>query len=222
MRRSRIDLVAALCAIALIAGCFSINVNVYFDQQKAEKALDKVIDKTGYPGQTPKTDAPPAPEKHGCVPADPDSSDSALAVLNRALCFVADGFCSTAEAAEEFKLDVESPAINKIAERMKERWEKWLEAGFQRGNLGDSKEAQFVIRNMNGVTDEKMRADFKKAVAEEAADHDALILEIAKANNLGKDACEKIRKALANRYRARAQKGWWVEDDEGKWTQKAD
>lgn len=222
MRRSRTDLIVALCAFALIAGCFSINVNVYFDQQKAEKAVDTVIDKTNFPSATPKESAPTPPDRHGFVPAAPRIAGSALALLNRALLAASDGLCTPVEAAEEFKLDVESPAINKITDRMKERWEKWLEAGFQRGNLGVSKEAQFVIRNLNGVNDEKMRADFKKAVAEETADHDELFREIAKANNLGKDAVDKIRGAFANRYRARAQKGWWVEDDEGKWTQKAE
>ncbi|MBI3098642.1 MAG: DUF1318 domain-containing protein [Planctomycetes bacterium] len=220
MRRSRTGIMAALGAIALIAGCFSINVNVYFDQQKAEKAVDKVLDKVQFPGGEPDTDA--VPEKHGRVPSAPGGGPSALALLNRGLLALTDGFCSTAEAADDFKLDVESPAINKITDRMKERWEKWLEPGFKRGNLGVSKEAQFVIRNLTGLADEKMRADFKKAVEEEKADHEELFREIAKANNLGKDAIEKIRKAFANRYRARALKGWWVEDDEGKWTQKAD
>lgn len=199
MRRSR-KIAAVLLAGSLLVLSACVTINVYFPAAEAEQAarefVDKVIGPAAEPSRTPA--APPAEDK--------PPSLGLLGLLIR------DAHAQSAD------INLKTPAIQAIQQRMAERFQSQLAPSFDAGALGFGNDGLLVLRDASKVG-LRERAALNQALAEDNRDRNALYREIAVAN--GHPEWEaQIRETFARQWIAGARAGWWYQDAEGGWKQK--
>lgn len=179
-----------------------VTINIYFPAAAAEKAADRIIeDVWGREVQQPPQ--PTAPE---------DSSDAghasplAMKVLNWLV----------APAHAEANLNINSPAINALQAKMKQRHER-LHPFYQTGAIGLTSNGLITLREASAVP-LKDRNTVNTLIAEENQDRKALYAEIARANGHPEWEAE-IQETFARRWITNAAKGWWYQQG-GSWQQK--
>lgn len=210
MIRPKLIVTWGVFAAAAFAGCVNLNVYVYFDQKKLDDAADKfVLDvrkevlKEG--GSAPET----APKSSWLRLPD---AGSVFAHLDPVRSACADG--------DDKYINVDTPAIRKIKDRMAERVRK-LVRFYDGGNIGESNIASLDIRSEDGVS-VKDKGELRTLVKEENKDRDELFREVAAANNAAASEMEKIRQAWAKAFRKRTNPGWWIQKDNGDWVRKGE
>lgn len=179
-------------AVVALAAC--VTINVYFPEAAAERAADRFIkDVIGDNGQ---------PEE---VP--PPSS-----ALNWSDLFVARAY------AQDPNIDIDTPQIEAIKERMAERHRNQLAAWYEAGAIGLTRDGLVEIRDRSavGLAD---RRNLERVVTEENADRNAVYREIAVANGHPEWESE-IRQTFARQWIANARSGWYYQTEDGRWTQK--
>ncbi|OGP82846.1 MAG: hypothetical protein A2Y95_04315 [Deltaproteobacteria bacterium RBG_13_65_10] len=183
----------------LAAGC--VTVNLYFPSAEVQKAADQIVDEVHTGGPTK-----PAPADHSRLGPRLES-------------FVAWFSPASAMAAEQ-KVDIEvsTPAIRAIKERMKQRF-PGLVSFYESGALGETRMGLCAIRESVPLSLAR-KAELRRIVDGENADRKQLYTEIARANNWPDEQIESIQKLFANSWRAKARTGWWIQDDSGKWMKK--
>lgn len=189
---SVIRVFTSLSAAALLSAC--VTVNVYFPEAEIENAakefVEDVIGDTPA-AETPKTNAP--------------------TTMNWRV-----ALATSAMAAAD--LTIESPAIRGIQARMTERFKSKLEAHFDSGALGFTREGTIEIRDQAKVPLSE-RANLKQLVADENRDRAAVYREIAVANEHPEWEAD-IRTTFAEQWIAQARKGWYYQAADGSWKQK--
>jgi len=183
---------ALLGAVIALAAC--VTINVYFPEAAAERAADRFIqDVIGE--DVPPEDIPP-----------PSSG------------FLwTDLFIATAHAQDP-NIDIDTPQIEAIKERMAARHRDHLAAWYEAGAIGLTRDGLVEVRDRSavGLAD---RRNLERVVAEENADRNAVYREIAVAN--GHPEWEgDVRQTFARRWIANARNGWYYQVDDGGWTQK--
>ncbi|WP_353570086.1 YdbL family protein [Candidatus Albibeggiatoa sp. nov. BB20] len=187
-----------LPVMLMLTAC--VTINVYFPAAAAEKAADQIIDKVW------------GEEEQEAQSSDTQSS-IAIPLWAQAL----DILVRPAHAVE-FNVDISSPAIQAIQEAMQVRHQQ-LESYYNNGGIGLTSDALIVLRAPNKVP-LRSRNEIKKLVDDENNDRLALYREIANAN--GHPEWEaQIRDTFAARWIDRAKSGWWYQDTDGNWLQKA-
>lgn len=190
-----------LHAFALLAGLFllsaCVTINVYFPaaevQQAAREFVEKVIGDE--------------------APANGNGNGGGMAASFNLLSF----FISDAHA-QQADINIRTPAIQAIQDRMATRFKDSLSAHFDSGALGFTKDGLLTVRDAAKVP-LKDRAGLNQAVAEDNRDRNAVYREIAVAN--GHPEWEpQIRETFARQWIASARAGWWYEDNGGTWKQK--
>ncbi len=200
--------------LALLAGC--VTINVYFPAAAAQKAADKVISNimgpdNGAPAaKEPDSGAAPASSSgdagHGTRAGDP----LAMRVL--------DALVPAANAAEPANLDIQTPAIEAIEARMRQRFRSVLKGLLDSGAVGFTHNGDVAIHDASKIPlPERARAN--QAVAAENADRAALYKQIAVANGHPEWA-QQMREAFAKRWISRAHSGWYYKDASGDWRRK--
>ena len=129
----------------------------------------------------------------------------------RALSF---SLVSDAHAAQEADINISNPAIRAIKERMRQRAEQ-LKPFLNSKNVGIDKNGYLTVLNAEGIG-LRERSQVNQLVAAENQDRSALYAEIAKANNL-EGSTNKIQQIFADTWRDKAQKGWQIQQNDGKW-----
>ena len=198
----------SLSALFLLAGAMilaaCVTINVYFPAAEAQEAakefVDKVIgDDAKAPAEAPKPEGK-NPSAWQRLRADPMSL-----FINSAY----------AQAAD---ITIRTPAIKAIQDRMAGRFQGSLQAHFDSGALGFSKDGLVVVRDASKIA-LKERVPVNQAVAEDNRDRDAVYREIAVAN--GHAEWEgQIRETFAKQWVASAHAGWWYQAGDGSWKQK--
>jgi len=189
-------------AMWLIASC--VTVNVYFPAAAAQKAADAIInDIQGTAPAQPPEQAPAQTPKPGSWLRDKLRQFSLGA--------------SVAVAAE-MDLQISTPAIKAVRESLKARYAQ-LRPYFESGVLGNTNNGLIGIRDASSLS-LKDRATLTTLVMQQNRDLQTLYEEIAKANKLGPDAVPSLQKIFADRWRAHARPGRWIQNDDGKWVQK--
>ena len=186
-----------LMSLFLAAAC--VTINVYFPAAAAEKAADRIID-----------DVWKAPAKSGDAAPKPVSSlpaRFAIALL--------DAVIPVAEAQQP-NIDVSSPEVQRIKASMEARHSS-LKPFFESGAIGLTGDGMVSVRDAS-VVSLAQRNTVKSLVAEENSDRSALYHQIAVANGQPQWAGQ-IQSVFAQRWVAKAQKGWWYQDSDG-WKQK--
>ncbi|MDR2164477.1 MAG: YdbL family protein [Zoogloeaceae bacterium] len=121
-------------------------------------------------------------------------------------------------AAPDFRIN--TPTINAIRDAMKVRFAQfrpYLESGV----LGVSLKGTLSVRDPAAVPLDQ-RQTLTRLLTEQERDRNALFREIARANG-HPEWEEDIARTFADRMRSRMDKlprGWWIQDDTGKWRQK--
>lgn len=207
MRKSAFLLVFSL---ALLAGC--VTINVYFPAAAAQQAADKVIGNIIGPDATGQTPAPPSSTQPAPASA-PASHREPLAMR------VLDAVIPAAYAAEsQPNLDIQTPAIQAIEARMRDRFHSVLKGLLDSGAVGFAHNGDVAIRDASKIP-LAQRAQAQQAVAAENADRADLYRQIAVANG-HPEWTQRMREAFAKQWISRAHAGWYYQDASGNWQRK--
>ncbi|HJT97531.1 MAG TPA: YdbL family protein [Rhodanobacteraceae bacterium] len=185
-------------ALALPAAC--VTINVYFPEAAAEKAAEQFVGKIIDSDATP---AEPAPE------AKPPGDSPGAMLLD---------FLIPSAHAQQANIDIQTPQIQAIHSRMKQRFDGQLAKYFASGAAGFTRDGLVAVRDASAVPLSD-RAGLNQAVADENRDRQAVYREIAVAN--GHPEWEaQIRATFAKEWVAKAKAGWYYQDASGGWKRK--
>ncbi|NQU08383.1 MAG: YdbL family protein [Candidatus Abyssubacteria bacterium] len=188
--------VVTVAALLLTLAC--VTVNVYFPAAEMQSAADRIEDEVR--GQQSSS--------LGLETAPKES------MLRRLL----HGMTLEGRAYAQVDINVTTPNIRALIDSRAKRFEA-LRPLYEKGIIGESKDALLSIRSLDGL-DFKSKAETKKLVTAENSDREKLYLEIVKANGLPPDTVSQIKEIFANSMRKKADKGWWIQKDDGKWVKK--
>lgn len=200
-------------ATALLAGC--VTINVYFPAAAAQKAADKIISKVIGPDdqtqdQNPQQQNPQQPAS-GSSSGEDHGTPLAVRVL--------DALIPAANAAEpQQNLDIQTPEIETIEARMRQRYESTLKALLNAGAIGFTHDGRVAVRDASKAP-LAQRAQMNSAVADENRDRMALYKQIAQANGHPEWANE-FQSSFAKRWVNLAHSGWYYQDASGAWKRK--
>jgi uncharacterized protein YdbL (DUF1318 family) len=183
--------------LALPAAC--VTINVYFPEAAAEKAAEQFV------GKIIDSDAAPQP-----APETKPPGDSPGAMLL--------DFLVPSASAQQANIDIQTPQIQAIQSRMRQRFSGSLSRYFASGAAGFTRDGLVAVRDASAVPLAE-RAGLNQAVADENRDRQAVYREIAVAN--GHPEWEaQIRATFAKEWIQKARSGWYYQDASGAWKQK--
>lgn len=187
----------AMLGLFVLSAC--VTINVYFPAAEVQEAAREFVEKV-------IGEEAPVPDQGRTAPA---AEGGGMALL---------AFFIPSAQAQVPDINLRTPAIQAIQERMAARFQGELEAHFDSGALGFGRDGLIVLRDA-GVLGLKDRAAVNQAVAEDNRDRAAVYREIAVAN--GHPEWERqIRETFAQQWIASARSGWWYQDAGGSWVQK--
>ncbi len=187
--------ITAVASVLILAAC--VTINVYFPEAAAERAADRFIrDVLG-------EDVPAAPS------SEPQASSASWW---NAISPVATAHAQSAD------IDINTPQIQAIKDRMAQRQREHLAAWFEAGAIGFGRDGLVEIRNRSAVSLSERR-NLERVVNEENSDRNAVYREIAIANG-HPEWEDDIRETFARQWIANAKSGWYYQQEDGGWTQK--
>lgn len=193
--------VAFLGALVVLASC--VTINVYFPSAAAERAAEEFVgDVLGEPREDgARFDAP-----------GPTEDFLYLAAVG-----VLDWLVPSAQAQQP-DFEINTPQINAIKSRMAQRQRQSLNAWFDAGAIGFTRDGLVTIRDRSAVALSDRR-NLESVVADENRDRKAVYREIAVANG-HPDWESDIQQTWAREWVKNARKGWYYQDSSGSWRQK--
>ena len=192
MKKVHIIIVASI--FLFFSAC--VTINVYFPAAEAENAAAKIVNK---------------------IIGDEDDSDKVEDQNPQSFNFnPLSFFISSAQA--EVNINISSPAIVEITNRMKNRYDTQLKTFLDTAVIGFSNQGFIELINKN-VVSLKQRLQIKKLVADENRDRKALYRELAIANG-HPDWEQAIQNVFVKTWKDKAHKGWKYQDTEGVWQTK--
>jgi uncharacterized protein YdbL (DUF1318 family) len=203
----------AFLATLAVAASACVTVNLYFPTAEVQQAADQIVEEV-HQGKTRP-------------PAAGSSLLDRLSVVAHLRSLAEQGprdlfrWLGPAEArAQERKADIEvsTPAIRTLKERMKDRFPQLLPY-YRRGVIGESNMGLLEIASTSGLSLAD-KAKVRRLVDAENKDRKDLYKEIARANDFPDEQVEVIQKLFANSWREKAEAGWMVQGDDGKWARK--
>ncbi len=189
----RVKLLMISSVLFFISAC--VTINVYFPAAEAEDAASKIVNKI-------------IGEEDDATIEGTNPQGINFNPLNF--------FISSAHA--EVNINISSPAIVEITNRMKARYESSLKTYLDKGIIGFSNQGFIEILDAKklGLKD---RQKAKKLVADENRDRKALYRELAVANG-HPDWEEAIQNVFVKQWRKQAHTGWKYQDASGTWQTK--
>lgn len=185
----------------LLAAC--VTINVYFPAAEAERAADRIIDEVRGTGSTEGEDTTSR--------LPPEALPARFAAA------VADFLIPAAHAQGRPDFDASSPAKRALEQSLKQRFPQ-LKPYYDSGAIGLTARGTIEIRDRSLVPlNERNRV--RQLVAEQSADWEALYREIARING-HPEWEDEIRQVFADRWIAKAERGWYYRDAGGQWRQK--
>lgn len=182
-----------------------VTINVYFPAAAAERAADQIIDQVWKKG-----------EENEEIPQPPEDNQSALPTTSPLAEQLLNFFIPIAYAATTADLDISSPTIQALQDKMAERHEQ-LKQYYDNGAIGLTNDALITLHDPAKVP-LRSRNQVNQWIEQENADRLALYHEIAIAN--GHTQWESdIRTTFATRWIEKATTGWWYQNNKGQWQQ---
>ncbi|HXE66389.1 MAG TPA: YdbL family protein [Rhodanobacteraceae bacterium] len=207
----RKPLFAVAAMLALLAGC--VTINVYFPAAAAQKAADQVISNIMGPASGSSAPAPASSTLPPSSGARDPSQQQPLAML------VLDALIPAASAAQpSANLDVQTPAIEAIESRMRNRFHSTLKGLFESGAIGLTHNGDVAMHDASKIP-LAQRAQATQAIAAENSDRADLYKQIAIANGHPEWA-QRMRESFAKQWISRARSGWYYQDASGSWQKK--
>ncbi len=127
------------------------------------------------------------------------------------------GFVASDSAIAQANLDIDTPAIRSLTASMQQRHTQLLPY-YTNGAVGVARDGLVALHNASAVP-LAQRAQVNAIIAAENQDRLALYREIARANGHPEWEAD-IRAKFGERWIAKAQAGWWVQDARGAWRAK--
>lgn len=203
----RLPMRLLVAASAFTAAC--VTINVYFPAAAAEKAADRIIEDVWGPTTGEEE---PAQNTSGVGRIETAVGDGVLL----ASLAVLDVLIPPAHAQSSPDFDIDTPEIRAITRRMNQRF-KQLRPYYASGAVGLTGDGLVELRDRNAVPLAE-RNQARQLTEAENADRNALYKAIAAAN--GHPEWEpEIRQTFAQRWVARAERGWYYRTGGG-WKQK--
>ena len=181
-----------------------VTVNIYFPAAAVRQAADEIVEETW--GGKPGAAAPSGQTQLGRT-----NMFAGFAALSSFL-----GLVSEARA-QEADINISNPAIRSIKDRMRQRSGQ-LKPFLDSKNVGIDKNGYLELLNADGIG-LKDRSTVNQLVSAENQDRKTLYTELAKANNL-EGVQGRIQQIFADTWRDKAQKGWQIQQNDGKWVTK--
>ena len=193
----------SLAASLLLTAC--VTINVYFPAAEAKEAAKEFVENViGDEAASPR-------------PTTPGGS-AQLRESSHEFNWLALVGIGTAYAQERADISIKTPAIQAIQSRMASRFQGQLQAGFDAGALGLTKDGMVEVRDASKLA-LKDRVAITQAVADDNRDRKAVYREVAVANG-HPEWEDQIRGIFAQQWIASARSGWWYQDAGGNWKQK--
>ena len=210
-----------ISACALLTACAVITVNVYFPEKAAKeayKSLDEMLLKTDEGKGAPGGGAPSAP-------AEPKAKQQSSLLQGFKGLFVATEAYAADDEAEQLAVELSSmPEVLKAYDDMSKRLPRLTQL-LASGAVGLSNQGLISVRDKTKVTgtDEGL-------VAAENQDRKTVVTAMAKAilklnkQKESKAAMDQVlpkaAATFADTKREAAERGWWVQLQNGRWVQK--
>lgn len=182
----------------LVSAC--VTVNIYFPAAAVERAADQIVKETWG-----------GPEK----PAEKEQPRSLAPDLGKTMAFLS---LATQAYAQEPDINLSNPAIRALKESIKKRSDL-IKPYMDRGNVGITRDGLLTVRTTEGLS-LKERAEVQQLQEAENRDRESLYVEIAKANNIPREAVPRIKGIFAKSWIDQAKAGWWIQDTQGVWKKK--
>jgi len=189
----KVKLMFVSSVLLFITAC--VTINVYFPAAEAEDAASKIVNKIIGEDDNAALDV-----------------DNPQSFNFNPLSF----FISSAHA--EVNINISSPAIVAITNRMKSRYDNSLKAYLDKAIIGFSNQGfiEIIDAKKLGLKD---RQKAKKLVADENRDRKALYRELAVANG-HPDWEDAIQNVFVKQWQKQAHAGWKYQDASGIWQTK--
>ena len=200
MKRQTVKYFLIPLLVLFVVNCAVITVNIYFPTEAVEKAAEKIINEIKS-GEEPQT-----------IPEENKQQSQFWKTIPQY------SIGNSTVYAENIDLNITSPAIRTIIERMKTRYQEIVRFN-DTGVVGESYDGTLVIRDMGGLTGEDIRT-VKRLLSAENSDREMLYKELATANKISLSEIEKIKTIFAQTRRDKAKVGDWFKDQNGTWSQK--
>jgi uncharacterized protein YdbL (DUF1318 family) len=188
-----------MAALAFTAGC--VTVNIYFPTAKVEKTAEKIVDEV----YQEKKETPQPEEKK------PQSSRGG-GILH------ALAWLGPAPAYAEEATTVSNAAIRALKDQIAQRHQELLPY-YQQGQVGINKDGYLETRSTSGLALPQV-ATLKRLIDADNAARRQLYQEVARALGLKPEQVSQVQQIFAKQWRDKAQAGWPVQTDDGKWVRK--
>ncbi len=197
-----IRLVAWISVTVALAAC--VTINVYFPAAEAERAADRIIEEVRGDTDTAGDAGDPGSLRH-----ETPAARFAMALV--------DFVFPPAHAQSKADFDASSPAKRSLEQSLRQRFPR-LKPYYDSGAIGLTAQGTIEIRDRNLIPLNE-RNQVRQLVSEQNADWEALYREIARIN--GQPGwVDDIRNVFAERWIAKADRGWYYRDKSGSWRQK--
>ncbi len=183
--------------LLVISAC--VTINVYFPAAEVESAASEFIREVIGPDET-------APENSDKDPNNPQSS------LWNPLSFL----ISSAHA--QVNINLSSPAINELSQRMKTRYESGLKDYLDGGVVGFNNTGFVEVVDASKLP-LRERQSVNKLVSDDNRDREALYRELAVANG-HPEWEEEIQNVFVKQWIEQAHRGWQYQSKDGAWKTK--
>ncbi len=195
--------ISVITVLAIIAGC--VTVNIYFPAAKVEKTAEKIVDEV----YQDKTEPP------GQEPAGKPQSWNGPGIFRSITRLARFG---PAQAFAEEATTVSNAAIRGLKDQIGQRHQELLPY-YRKGQVGIDKDGFLEVRDTGGLGLPQV-ASLKRLVNADNAARRQLYEEVAKALNLKPDQVSQVRQIFSKQWRDKAEAGWAVQADNGKWSRK--
>lgn len=217
---NKLFLLGSALAMAL-AAC--VTINVYFPEAAAREAATEFISGVlnDPDAEVIDSSASDNTEPDGSVwllPPEQMSSPVVAAQRHVPMLALIDLMIPPAQAQQNINIDINTPSIRAIQQRMRERQQTVLKDYYEAGAIGLDNNGLVQIRDRSAVGLSE-RTRMQQAVNEDNQDRNAVYREIAVANG-HPEWEDNIRSIFAERWIAMASAGWYYLDNNGNWQQK--
>jgi hypothetical protein len=120
--------------------------------------------------------------------------------------------------AEPINVNVATPPVVITRHAMTQRYSR-LERFYQAGVIGLGRDADLKIHDATRLTLVQRQAA-EKLIDAENQDRKSLVIAVAEAHEGKQGRQAEVRAAMYKDFLERFKPGWWIQDDQGNWTQK--
>ena len=202
-------LLLAACMLFGALACVTVNVN--FPESAVQKATDDYVRELYRAKEKGRSSSPEAPTPAASTqPSTKDKTENKSSVLPFS-------FIQTVWAGD-LVFRVDSDKAYTIQDNLRKRLSDVL-AYKRAGVLGESNDGLLVLKNPD-KSKKLLVKKLEKLVSDENDDREDLYSEVVSENQLPKNRLKDVKRSFARSFQAESPSKTWVQDSEGKWSQK--